>query len=394
MGVTPTRGVRLLLIALCLLIPLSTVSQVFAWQAPVNGQPSAGDPYFPTLGNSGYDAQHYDVVLTIDPRKRVLRGTTTVELTPTVDRRNLIRADIGAMATLEIEPAREPTAVFVKPQVGYTVGRPGSQGPGEVVEQNRDEFYATTHPQQIAFEIARQVTACLVGDATSPGAQGSVKVRQQSRHLLFPQVLRLTLAYLDRKVDYRGEDRREIGLNVYVQRVVERLLAAIEPDAAEGEAPLLPILNRYQRFGTSADVDFKTVRPCFQTRRSHVNLVQADTATWEQSAAFRLEQAEETVDFYVRNEGLGFAIPWEDLGVNRHYEPDFIVRMRDGTSLILEIKGHEDNEDRAKYEAARRWVRAVNAWGETGQWSFHVCRDPQVLREQLRSLYPPAVAAD
>ena len=309
-------------------------------------------------------------------------------------RRNLIRADIGAMATLEIEPAREPTAVFVKPQVGYTVGRPGSQGPGEFVEQNRDEFYATTHPQQIAFEIARQVTACLVGDATSPGAQGSVKVRQQSRHLLFPQVLRLTLAYLDRKVDYRGEDRREIGLNVYVQRVVERLLAAIEPDAAEGEAPLLPILNRYQRFGTSADVDFKTVRPCFQTRRSHVNLVQADTATWEQSAAFRLEQAEETVDFYVRNEGLGFAIPWEDLGVNRHYEPDFIVRMRDGTSLILEIKGHEDNEDRAKYEAARRWVRAVNAWGETGRWAFHVCKDPQVLREQLRSLYPPAVAAD
>lgn len=282
-------------------------------------------------------------------------------------RRNLIRAEIGAMATLEIEPNREPTAVFVKPQVGYTVGRPGSQGPGEFVEQDRAEFYATTHPQQIAFEIARQVTACLVGDATSPGARGSAALRQQSRHQLFPQVLRLTLDYLDRKVDYRGADRREVGLERYVQQVVNRLLTAIEPDTAEGEPPLLPILNRYQRFGSSADVDFKTVRPCFETRRSHVNLVQADTAAWEQSAAFRLEQAEETVAFYVRNEGLGFAIPWEDLGVSRHYEPDFVVRMRDGTTLILEIKGHEDNDDRAKYEAARRWVRAVNGWGETGQ---------------------------
>lgn len=145
MGVTPTRGVRLLLIALCLLIPLSTVSQVFAWQAPVNGQPSAGDPYFPTLGNSGYDAQHYDVVLTIDPRKRVLRGTTTVELTPTVDLLSftfdLVGFDVSAVTVngtsaavqrpsgkLRITP-QQPLGAGVSATVQVTYsGRPSGEG--------------------------------------------------------------------------------------------------------------------------------------------------------------------------------------------------------------------------------------------------------------------------
>ena len=42
-----------------------------------------------------------------------------------------------------------------------------------------------------------------------------------------------------------------------------------------------------QPFGTTGDVDFKTVRPCFSTRASHINQVASDTQTWEQSAAFR-----------------------------------------------------------------------------------------------------------
>ncbi|MBM3148620.1 MAG: hypothetical protein FJZ88_01145 [Chloroflexi bacterium] len=35
--------------------------------------------------------------------------------------------------------------------------------------------------------------------------------------------------------------------------------------------------------------------------------------------------------------------------------------------------------DRAKHQAAKRWVSAVNNWGQMGQWTFHVCKDPQML---------------
>ena len=45
-------------------------------------------------------------------------------------------------------------------------------------------------------------------------------------------------------------------------RIVDRMIAAIEPNDAEGEIPLLPILNRYKPIGTSAAVDFFTTRAC------------------------------------------------------------------------------------------------------------------------------------
>jgi type III restriction enzyme len=58
-----------------------------------------------------------------------------------------------------------------------------------------------------------------------------------------------------------------------------------------------------------------TKRPCFPTHKSHVNQVVSDTATWEQSAAFRLEQSR-VVKFYVRNDHLGLAIPYEYQGID------------------------------------------------------------------------------
>ena len=35
----------------------------------VVGAPGAGDPYFPFIGNGGYDVQHYDLKLTYTPPK-------------------------------------------------------------------------------------------------------------------------------------------------------------------------------------------------------------------------------------------------------------------------------------------------------------------------------------
>jgi type III restriction enzyme len=51
----------------------------------------------------------------------------------------------------------------------------------------------------------------------------------------------------------------------------------------------------------------------------------------------------------------------------------------------LEPKGEEDDKDRAKYQAARRWVAAVNNWGRLGVWIFAPCRDPQLLPRLLAS---------
>ena len=113
-----------------------------------------------------------------------------------------------------------------------------------------------------------------------------------------------------------------------------------------------------------------------------------DAVRWEATAAFRLEEAaaEGVVRFYVRNDHLGLTVPYEYQGVDHAYEPDFIVRLANGVSLVLDIKGYEDDETKAKHNAARRWASAVNNWGELGRWAFHVCRDPQQLQRELRFL--------
>lgn len=54
--------------------------------------------------------------------------------------------------------------------------------------------------------------------------------------------------------------------------------------------------------------------------------------------------------------------------------------------MILEIKRFEDEQDRAKHEAAHRWVTAVNNWGKLGKWVFHLNRDPQMLSQELKWL--------
>jgi len=107
-------------------------------------------------------------------------------------------------------------------------------------------------------------------------------------------------------------------------------------------------------------------------------------------------EASEAVKFHARNDHLGLAIKYEYLGVDHDYEPDFLVRLTNGVTLILEIKGyevHNPEQIAAKHNAARRWVLAVNNLGEFGSWGFLVCRDLTELAEILRELArtcPPA----
>lgn len=309
--------------------------------------------------------------------------------------KNLIRCEIDAMEGLQIEPNQEPTATFVCAAVGYQVG-PVSKSSAQFgfQEQNRSDYYAQTHLQTIQFEIARMIVRDLEQGVGGSDERERRVLQLKSRHQLFPQVYRFVQAYTTRKVDFRGlqgQSRCELGLQKYVERIVERIRDSIVPDDSAGELPLLPLLNRYQPIGTTADVNFKTTRPVHATVHSHIDHVVLDTETWESTVAFRLEQcvSQGMVRFYARNDGLGLVIPYEYMGVAHNYGPDFLVRLNleavDFT-LLLEVKGYEDDKTKAKHGAAKRWVAAVNNWGKLGQWDFHVCRAPEMLEREIAHL--------
>ena len=108
--------------------------------------------------------------------------------------------------------------------------------------------------------------------------------------------------------------------------------------------------------------------------RSHVNYAVADTAKWEQSAAYVLD-THPLVAAFVKNAGLGFAIPYLHNGQVHDYVPDFIVRLKTAPErhLILETKGFDPLEE-VKVSAARRWVSAVNADGTYGAWAYVIAK--------------------
>lgn len=151
---------------------------------------------------------------------------------------------------------------------------------------------------------------------------------------------------------------------------------------------MLPRLNRYRPVGSTEKVHFKTVKPVQATQASHLNLVACDTDSWEQAAMFQLEKLakEGPVLCYARNDHLEFNIPYELYGNNLAYEPDFLVRLKNGVTLVLEIKGQSHDDTDAKHQAARRWVAAVNHWGRLGVWDFWVCRDPQELGRKVDAM--------
>nr|WP_170157022.1 DEAD/DEAH box helicase family protein [Roseimicrobium gellanilyticum] len=295
-------------------------------------------------------------------------------------RKNLIRCDWNKVQPLSIQPMEVPLQLFVQPQVGVRDGGVGTSS-FALKEQNREEFYANHHLQTILFELARQIVIRLTDTQTAKGG----KMRMMARHQLFPQVLEIVSEFAERRVNWKGADRRELGIQIYADQVVSRLTDAIESDTDSGEPPLLPVINRFQPHGTTADVRFNTIRACHPVQKSHIDQVVLDTLTWERSAAFTLEACD-SVRYYARNDHLGFTIPYEFLGVSHVYSPDFLVRLSNDVCLVLEIKGMMNQQDEAKVQAAHRWVSAVNHWGQMGRWDFHVCKDPAMLDTELRYL--------
>ena len=275
-------------------------------------------------------------------------------------KRNLIHCDVSKVERTGLDPWTVPTAAFVRPQVGYQIGHPSAHGGFGFTEVNRHEYYDSVHPQTIAFEISREIVRVLT-EAAHPG-KGTL--RKAGRTLLFPQVLSIVQKYIATRVEFSGLNPCEIGLQTYAQRIISLLVAAITPDDTKGETPLLPRLNRYKPIGSSESVHFKTVKPVQVTAASHLNFVACDTNSWEQAAVFQLEKlAQERVVYcYVRNDRLEFNIPYEMYNNAHVYEPDFLVRLTNGLTVIVEVKGRSYDNTDAKHQAARRWVSAVNHW--------------------------------
>ncbi len=131
-------------------------------------------------------------------------------------------------------------------------------------------------------------------------------------------------------------------------------------------------------------MDFWTSRPVRDTVKSHVNYLVIDSIL-EARAAAKLDGSA-AVLAWVKNAGLGLAIPYVHNGERHDYQPDFIARLAGAAEryLLLETKGYDELVD-VKLSAAERWCQAVNADGRYGAWMYRIAYGEGDVAEYLMS---------
>jgi type III restriction enzyme len=227
--------------------------------------------------------------------------------------------------------------------------------------------------QEVVFVVARRILQQYCLDEA-----GNPKV------WLFPDLVAITRRWMRKCL--RLKDNTFPQLLLLIEKsyaAADRIYRAVVASDS-GPKRLLPIPKPYDTVGSTRYVDFDTTRPVWRTcaDKCHVSHVVADTDSWEQKMAHTLEDMEEVL-CYVKNDHLGFTIPYTLAGDQGNYVPDFIVRMDDGhgpddpLNLIVEVTGARGEAKEAKVGTARTlWVPAVNNAGTWGRWAFVEIRDP------------------
>lgn len=284
--------------------------------------------------------------------------------------RNRITIDWENESTIPLNPSNIPPEVQMKATLPSNTGRPTLTGPGKLEDVSLNPFRAKRRYQELVFELASTLTREYVEQSQC----------ELPAHVLFPQLLKIVDRYLKEKTIVNPPaDLMDVFLSPYFGWVIERLRHAIRPDTSQGEAPEIPKYERLRKPGSTDEVDFWTSRDVRAVVHCHLNYVVADTKHWEQSATYYIDTHPAAVAF-VKNAGLGFAIPYFHNGQPHEYLPDFIIRLKSYENepqyLILETKGYDELEG-IKKAAAERWANAVNADGKHGNWQYKIARKPE-----------------
>lgn len=291
-------------------------------------------------------------------------------------------------APLVFDPGPESQLVVGQDSVPRWTQLSPIAGEGERVE---DDF-ADVRTQRIAFEIANR----LLKTYFAPGDD-------ERRPWLFPRLLEVTRQWLDTCVTVEpGYEIGRLMLSEAQAEASQRLYHSIASLDSSRSPLIFPLLRRGNPRGATDRVDFLTRKATVETMRSevsHVVLDGRDGNTWEQLMATELELNRRDVAAYVKNDRLGFTIPYVHKGVSHQYVPDFLVglRRRDGDVeryLIIEVSGGQKSPGPTKEKAdtaLNRWCPAVNNEGSFGRWGYvEVTSMPdvrQTIQAAIDSLY-------
>jgi type III restriction enzyme len=142
------------------------------------------------------------------------------------------------------------------------------------------------------------------------------------------------------------------------------------------------VFDELQPIGSTSRMrSWLTTKPCQATVRSQISHVVYDSA-WEKVVADLCEKVPQVVA-WAKNDHLDFVIRYLWRGSSRNFVPDYLIRLNNGKTLVLEVKGIDDERNRMKRAAMAVWIRTVNEQGGFGQWCFDVVFEPARTRDVI-----------
>jgi type III restriction enzyme len=272
--------------------------------------------------------------------------------------------DWTKVAPLQLDPSRTAIIAELAPAVG------GATDMSKVKEIDLEKIPEGFRQQHLVFKAARK-------------AYDDARERfKGQREFLVVQLIRIVEQFLDGPklviptLFHQKTHHKRILIALNLDLIVQHLMRHVNEQNSER---IEPVFDEEFPIGSTRSMrTWYTTKHAPPTRRSQVSHAVAD-GTWEQYTMDALEskRTDGIVQSYAKNDHLGFQIQYLFNGSRRRYIPDYLVRFTNGKTLVLEIKGQDSEQNRAKRAALDQWVKAVNTKGGFGTWCWDVALRPE-----------------
>lgn len=279
--------------------------------------------------------------------------------------RPVLAVDWERVEPLTLDPAQTAITAEIAPALA------GATNLDQVHVIDLEKLPEEFRLQRLIFQASQRAYAAMQG-----------KFAGTREYLVF-QLIRLVEQFLDSgrlvipTLFHQDPLRRRILFSLNIDLIVQHLQRYVEEQNQERIEPVFD--EEYPIGSTRYMRTWYTTKVCHPTRKSQISHMIADSA-WEQYAADLLERSDRVIA-YAKNEHLGFQIYYLWSGSRRRFVPDFLIRLADGKTLVLEIKGQDSEQNRAKRGALDAWVKAINTKGGFGQWAWDVAYQPAQIHD-------------
>ena len=198
-------------------------------------------------------------------------------------------------------------------------------------------------------------------------------------YALFSQLFRWVELYLDSgRIAFEpalffenDAINRKLMYLLNINKIVQHLWDFIECATTTN---ILPVFNAGGKTRSTADMPtWWTVKNRAPFKKTHISHVVFDSGM-ESTEAYKLDHNPHVTAF-AKNDHLNFSVLYTFNGVPHYYYPDFLVKLDNGKTLILETKGKDSPEVQAKRKALAEWVDSVNSLKEFGVWCSDISFD-------------------